>query len=131
MEDKLKARNIIDISFPKGAQTYKFASSYLVGGVSSSIRVNQAIQAPLYISHGNGSRLFDVDGNEYIDFNTSYGAAILGHNHLRINKAVEKALGLGIICSHETIYNSKLAQMIVESVPCAELVRFAPSGTEA
>jgi glutamate-1-semialdehyde 2,1-aminomutase len=118
------------MSFRKSQELYQFAKEYLVGGVCSSARVNPALGHPLYLSKGDGAKLYDLDGNEYIDFCTSYGASILGHNHPRIKEAVMEALEMGVICSYETEHHGKLAKMVVDLIPCAELVRFTGSGTE-
>ena len=109
---------------------YSFARQYLPGGVSASARANKAIGHPFYVSRGDGGRVCDLDGREYVDMCMSHGAALLGHNHPKIKAAVAKALDLGIICSYETEYHSALAKRVTENVPCADMVRFAGSGTE-
>ncbi len=109
---------------------YQFASQYLPGGVCASARVNDAIGRPFYVSRGDGAYLYDLDGKPYVDMCTSHGASLLGHNHPRIKAAIQTALDLGILCACETEYQSRLAQRITELVPCAEMVRFAGSGTE-
>jgi glutamate-1-semialdehyde 2,1-aminomutase len=115
----------------KGQQQYEFAREYLVGGVSSSVRLCRAYgNRPFYVAHGEGAKVVDVDGREYIDLCTSHGASLLGHKHPKIVAALQQAAEMGIICSYETEYQSALAEKIVELVPCAELVRFSGSGTE-
>lgn len=111
-------------------QLYEEAQRYLPGGVSATARANAALGHPLYVSRGDGARLYDVEGREYIDMCMSHGASLLGHNHPRIKAAVARALDLGIICSCETEHHVALARRVTELVPCAELVRFAGSGTE-
>lgn len=96
----------------------------------ATARANAAIGHPFYVARGDGSRIYDVEGREYIDMCMSHGASLLGHNHPRIKAAVAKALDLGIICSCETEHHVALARRVTELVPCAELVRFAGSGTE-
>ena len=110
---------------------FEFASQYLVGGVSSSIRLNPVLGYPFYVSRGDGAKLYDLDGREFLDLNMSYGASLLGHNHPKIKQAIQQALDMGIICANETEYHSQLAKKIVDLTPCAELVRFTCSGTEA
>lgn len=112
------------------ANLFEFAQQYLPGGVSASARQNVAIGHPFYVSRGDGSRVYDVNGREYIDMCMSHGASLLGHNHPGIKEALAKTLELGIICSYETPFHSQLAKRITEMVPCAEMVRFAGSGTE-
>jgi glutamate-1-semialdehyde 2,1-aminomutase len=110
---------------------YEEACRYLPGGVNASARTNKAIGHPFFVSSGDGPYIFDVDGRRYIDMCMSHGASLLGHNHPRIRAAVNSALDLGVICSSETEHQIALAKRICEVVPCAELVRFAGSGTEA
>jgi len=115
----------------KHQELFNFASQYLVGGVSSSIRLDPVLGHPFYVSRGSGSKIYDVEGREFIDLNMSYGASLLGHNHPKIKEAIRQALELGIVCSNETKYQGQLAKKIVDLVPCAEMVRFTCSGTEA
>ncbi len=115
----------------KNINLYEFARNYMPGGVSSSIRMCRSLGYPLYIQRGEGSKVYDVDGNEYIDLHMSHGATILGHNNSKIKAAIQKALHMGIICSYETEYHSQVAKKISELVPCAEMVRFVCSGTES
>jgi glutamate-1-semialdehyde 2,1-aminomutase len=109
---------------------FAFASRYLPGGVCASARANAAIGHPFYVSRGDGALLYDLDGKSYVDMCTSHGASLLGHNHPAIRAAVQSALDLGILCANETEHPSRLAQRIAELVPCADMVRFAGSGTE-
>lgn len=115
----------------KTQQLFDFANRYLVAGVSGSARLNAATGLPLYLTHGDGCRVYDVDGREFIDYNLSHGATFLGHNHPRIREGIEKALAMGVICAYETEYHSRAAELICQTVPCAEQVRFANSGSEA
>lgn len=106
------------------------AQQVLPGGVTASFRLNKATGRPLYVARGDGALVYDVDGREYVDLCMSHGASLLGHNHPRIKAAVAQGLEMGIICSYETEYHTQLAQRLTELVPCAEMVRFAGSGTE-
>lgn len=115
----------------KSEALFDFASRYMVAGVSGSARLNAALGRPLYLTHGDGCRVYDVDGRAYIDYNLSHGATFLGHNHPQIRKAIQQALDMGVICAYETEHHSRLAEMICRLVPCAEQVRFANSGSEA
>jgi len=112
------------------SELYEQAQKYLAGGVCATARANAAIGHPMYVTRGDGSRIYDVEGRAYIDMCMSHGASLLGHNHPQIKTAVAKALELGIICSYETEHHVALAGRVTELVPCAELVRFAGSGTE-
>lgn len=109
---------------------YAAASVVLPGGVCASARANAAIGLPFYVSRGDGALLYDLDGKPYIDMCTSHGASLLGHNHPAIKAAVQSALDIGILCANETMHAAQLAQRLSAMVPCAEMVRFAGSGTE-
>lgn len=109
---------------------YAAASQYLPGGVCAAARANAAIGRPFYVSRGDGALLFDLDGKPYIDMCTSHGASLLGHNHPAIKAAVQSALDIGILCANETELAARLAARLRDLVPCAEMARFAGSGTE-
>jgi glutamate-1-semialdehyde 2,1-aminomutase len=112
-------------------EMHEFASQYLVAGVSSAVRLSKALGHPFYTVSGNGSKLYGVDGKEYIDMCMSHGASFLGHNNPQIVKAIQRALELGIVCSHETEFHGIFAKKICDMVPSCELVRFTCSGTDA
>lgn len=107
------------------------ARQHLVGGVGAGGRYHPVLGRALYFARGRGSRLWDVDGKEYIDFFTGSGANFLGHDHPAMRGAIENALEVGVICNAETEFHARLAEMVAQAVPCAEKVRFANSGTEA
>lgn len=109
---------------------YTAAQTVLPGGVTASFRVNRAIGRPFYVARGAGSYVYDLEGRPYVDMCISHGASLLGHNHPSLKAAVGQALELGIICSYENEHHAALAQRICDLVPCAEMVRFAGSGTE-
>jgi glutamate-1-semialdehyde 2,1-aminomutase len=115
----------------KGEQLFASAQRHLVGGGGAGGRYHPLLKRPLYLSRGKGSRFWDVDGKEYIDFFTGSGANFLGHDHPAIAAAIRQALEIGVICNGETEYHSRLADLVAEAVPCAEKIRFANSGTEA
>ena len=114
---------------PKSKRLYARAKKVLPAGVSYFIRYFEPY--PFYVSHAKGSKIYDVDGNTYIDFWMGHYTHILGHNSAPIRRAVEKQLEKGIhlgVC-HEL--EVALAEQVVRMVPCAEMVRFTSSGTEA
>jgi len=112
-------------------ELYESARQHLPGGVSASYRASPALGGrPFFVSRGDGAFVYDLDGREYVDMCISHGASLLGHNHPLLKAAVHKALELGTICSYETEYHTALAARIAALVPCAEMVRFAGSGTE-
>jgi len=115
----------------KSLELFESAREHLIGGAVAGGRYNASLKRPLYIARGRGSRIWDVDGKEYIDFSTGSGANFLGHRHPAIQEAIAQALEVGCICNLETEYHSRLAKMISEAVPCAEKIRLQNSGTEA
>jgi len=86
---------------------------------------------PPVIERASGCRLFDVDGNAYIDYVGSWGPMIVGHAHPAVVKAIQEAAGLGVSYGAPTPWETELAGMVVEAIPSIEMVRFVNSGTEA
>lgn len=111
-------------------QLWSKARQVLPGGVCSSARMNQGLGYPFYISRAAGSKVYDLEGDEYVDLCTSFGASLLGHAHPRIVQGIERALQMGIMCAYENEWHSRLAAIIAETVPCIDMVRFSMSGTE-
>jgi glutamate-1-semialdehyde 2,1-aminomutase len=109
---------------------YDLAQQYLAGGVSAAARIHGALGRPFMTARGDGARVWDVDGREYVDCFTSSGASLLGHGHPAVKRAVQQALDLGIVCAHETSWQGEVARKIAAVVPSAERVRFTGSGTE-
>lgn len=112
-------------------EQYQRASEYLAGGVSSSTRLNHAVGHPMYFQRGVGCRVWDLDDRDYIDLCCSHGATLLGHGDARIRAAVERTLDRGATCSYESELHAEYAQLLCETVPCIERLRFTGSGTEA
>jgi glutamate-1-semialdehyde 2,1-aminomutase len=110
---------------------YGKASVYMQGGACAPGRIHGSIGRPLYLQRASGSRLYDIDGNEYIDFHNSAGGAFFGHNHPRLRSAVERSLEEGFFMNFDTPHHAELAELICVSVPSAEQVRFSNTGTEA
>jgi glutamate-1-semialdehyde 2,1-aminomutase len=106
------------------------ARRYIAGGVSSDAR-RGVKPAPLYIDHAKGSRMWDVDGNEYIDFVLGQGPLILGHTPTPVLAAVAAQMGRGQVYSAQHELEIEVAKTICEIVPCADLVRFNSVGSEA
>ena len=116
----------------KNEKLFKEALQYLPGGVNSPVRAFKAVGGkPIILTKGRKSRVWDADGNEYIDLLASWGALILGHAPKKVVKAVqdeaERGLSFGLTNPHEIT----LARLVVEMVPSVEKVRFVNSGTEA
>jgi glutamate-1-semialdehyde 2,1-aminomutase len=112
------------------ANLYERAQGVLASGVSASMRLNPYLGRPLYVSRGEGPYLYDLEGKRFIDFNMSNGAALLGHDHPAVKRAVNHGVELGIIAAAETPYHEELAATLVEIIPAAERVRFSSVGSE-
>ncbi len=110
---------------------YEQARKVLPGGVNSSTRLSKALNVPFYASRSRGASVWDIEGNEFIDMCCGHGAALLGHAHPAIDRAVHEAGELGYACAFETEYHAELARCVCRHVPCAERVRFCNSGSEA
>ena len=111
---------------------YRQAEQVIPGGVNSPVRSCRAVGThPLFIARGLGSKIFDVDGNSYIDYVGSWGPLILGHAHPEVVEAVKTAAELGTSFGIPTKLEVELAQMITEMVPSMEMIRMVNSGTEA
>jgi len=110
---------------------FEIASRSLSGGVSSSTRVNKALGHPLYIREAHGSRVRDLDGNEYLDLCCSHGANLLGHGDPRVRAAIDAVLDRGFPSSYEDESVAEFAKLLCETVPCLDRVRFTCSGSEA
>ena len=106
------------------------AQAVLAGGVSASMRLHPYLGRPLYVDRGEGPYLYGLDGKRYIDFNMSNGAALLGHDHPAVKRAVLHGVELGIITAAETPFHERLAARMVEIIPAAERVRFSSVGSE-
>ncbi len=105
---------------PLGTQTYSKSKTQYPRGVS-----------PYFITKGRGSRVWDVDGNEYIDFVNSLAAVTLGYNDPSVNRAVRNQLRNGVLFSLPHPLELEVAKIVTEMVPCAEMVRFGKNGSDA
>ena len=115
----------------RGDEHFRLADQYLLKGTGAPPRIYPLIGRPLYLSRADGAYLFDLDGNRFIDYHSSSGAALLGHNHPAMKAAILRALEQGFYCNFESEHHARLAQLICEMIPSAEVVRFAGSGSEA
>lgn len=113
----------------RSKEIYHRIDSLVPGGTHSNIRFFDPY--PLWFARAKGSRIWDVDGNEYLDCVINMSALILGHGDERVTEAVKKQLDTGLTCGVETELNVTLAEKIKEIVPCAESVKLSNSGTEA
>lgn len=113
----------------KSEDLFKDAKNYLPGGVNSPVRAIKPY--PFFAFKGEGARLFDVDGNSYLDYCLAYGPLVLGHSYPPVVEAVGQQLLRGSAFGVPTEAEVALAREVVKRVPCAEMVRFVNSGTEA
>jgi glutamate-1-semialdehyde 2,1-aminomutase len=111
---------------------FKKATEIIPGGVNSPVRACRSVGTePVFIDHAQGSWLYDVDGNRYIDYIGSWGPMILGHRHPQVLDAIASVLKRGISFGAPTDLEIQLAQLVIEAVPSIEMVRMVNSGTEA
>jgi glutamate-1-semialdehyde 2,1-aminomutase len=110
-------------------QRYQRSCLTLAGGVSSSLR-RAAKPYPLFFDHGSGSRVFDVDGNEYLDYGLAWGPLILGHSHPAVVEAVRRQAGRALTFGAQHDLEFEVSELLNRTIPCADLVCFANSGTE-
>src|SRR6476661_11079075 len=116
----------------KSESLFRRAQELIPGGVNSPVRAFRSVGGnPVFIARGSGSHIFDVDGNEYIDYVGSWGPLLLGHRHPEILAALEKAMAIGTSFGAPTEAEVELADAICEAVPSIEMVRLVNSGTEA
>lgn len=120
------------ISREKSLAHFAEAQKLIPGGVNSPARAFGGVGgSPLIIDRGTGAYLYDIDGNELVDFVGSWGPHILGHQHPAVIAAVEAALKKGTSFGAPTELETELAQVVVDAVPSVEKVRMVSSGTEA
>jgi glutamate-1-semialdehyde 2,1-aminomutase len=116
----------------RSAALFDEAKRRLPGGVNSPVRSFRAVGGqPRFIARGQGSHIWDVDGNEYIDYVLSWGPLILGHAHPNVIDAINRAAANGTSYGAPTPGEVELARLVQEAMPALELVRFVNSGTEA
>ena len=108
------------------------AQKLIPGGVNSPVRAFKAMGGnPLFIKKAKGSKIYDADGNSFIDYVGSWGPAILGHSHPKVNAALKKAVDRGTSYGAPTELEVTLAELVLEAFPTMDMVRFVNSGTEA
>ncbi|HEU5343993.1 MAG TPA: glutamate-1-semialdehyde 2,1-aminomutase [Ktedonobacterales bacterium] len=116
----------------RSAEMFARARQVIPGGVNSPVRAFRAVGGqPVFIQRGAGAYLYDVDGNQYIDYVGSWGPLIFGHAHPRVVEAITAAAQRGASYGAPTEAETRLAELVIEAVPSIELVRFVNSGTEA
>jgi len=120
------------LKLTKSKELFARAREVLPGGVNSPVRSFSAVGGdPRFIARASGSKVYDVDGNEYIDYLGSWGPLILGHAHPWVSEAVKAAVERGTSYGAPTEAEVEIAYAVVNAVPSIEKVRFVSSGTEA
>lgn len=121
-----------DISREKSAALYAKAKTYFPGGVNSPVRAFKSVYGtPLFIEKGDGSHIWDADGNEFIDFCCSWGPLILGHNNAKVREKVMAVMQNGMSFGAPTALENELAELILKNNRFIQKLRFVSSGTEA
>ncbi len=113
----------------KSEELFQIAKKFLPGGVDSPVRAYKPY--PFFAERSEGPYIYDVDKNYYIDYCLAYGPLVLGHAHPEVIEAVKEQLELGSAYGVPTEKEIELAKLVVKKIPCAEMVRFVNSGTEA
>ncbi len=118
--------------YKKSIQEFRKSKKLIPGGVNSPVRAFKSVGCdPIFFEKGKGSKLFDVDGNEYIDCVSSWGPLIFGHADSDTVSSIQKALKFGTTYGAPTVIETKIAEQIIKMVPSIEKVRMVNSGTEA
>lgn len=119
-------------SYSKSIEAFAEAKTLMPGGVNSPVRAFKSVKMdPIFMERGKGSKIYDIDGNEYIDYVLSWGPLILGHANDRVVEAIKKVAELGTSFGAPSLIETKLAKLVKERVPSIEIVRMVSSGTEA
>lgn len=121
------------MKFTNSEALYEEALEHIVGGVNSPSRAYNGVGGgtPVYMEHAKGAYFWDVDGNKYIDYLAAYGPIITGHAHPHIAKAITNAATNGVLYGTPTKLENTFAQILKETIPSLDKVRFVNSGTEA
>ncbi|OMF50467.1 glutamate-1-semialdehyde-2,1-aminomutase [Paenibacillus rhizosphaerae] len=111
---------------------FEEAKQYIPGGVNSPVRAFKSVGlTPIYVDHAQGSRVYDIDGNSFIDYVGSWGPLIMGHAHPEVIAAVQETAAKGTSFGAPTLIETEMAKLVCERVPSIDIVRMVNSGTEA
>lgn len=120
------------LNLEKSSQAFAQAKEVMPGGVNSPVRSFARVKCdPPFIAKASGSKIYDIDGNEYIDYVGSWGPMIVGHAHPNVVKAIQEATTRGTSYGAPTLLETQLAKKVIELMPSIEKIRMVNSGTEA
>lgn len=120
------------MGYEKSIKAMETAENLMPGGVNSPVRAFKSVDTPaIFMDHADGSKIYDIDGNEYIDYVLSWGPLILGHKNKRVIEKLHEAVDNGTSFGASTLQENKLAELVIDRVPSIEKVRMVSSGTEA
>lgn len=121
------------MKYTKSKEIYERAVKIIPGGVNSPVRAFKSVDKsyPIFVNRGKGSKIYDEDNNEYIDYICSWGPLILGHNNERVLAGVREAIELGSSFGLPTKLEVELAELVCKCYPSMDMIRFTTSGTEA
>jgi glutamate-1-semialdehyde 2,1-aminomutase len=118
--------------YERSQKLFEEAVKYIPGGVNSPVRAFKSVGGnPVFITRGEGSKVYDVDGNEYIDYVQSWGPLILGHRHPKVIEALQECLEMGTSFGAPTELETKMAKLVTNAISSIDMVRMVNSGTEA
>lgn len=127
MQEKLGRRGA-----QRSQQAFDEAKKVMPGGVNSPVRAFKSVGlTPMYIDRASGSRIYDIDGNSFIDYVCSWGPLIMGHAHPEVVQALQETAAKGTSFGAPTLLETQMAQLVAERVPSIDVVRMVNSGTEA
>ncbi len=118
------------MKFDQSKQWFERACKVIPGGINSNVRAISE-PFPLFYARAKDAHLWDIDGNEYIDYVLGQGPMLLGHTPAVVLEAIRKQLDLGLVYAGQTEAEVRAAELMVKHIPCAEMVRFNNSGSEA
>ncbi|KZB92800.1 glutamate-1-semialdehyde aminotransferase [Bacillus sp. VT 712] len=119
-------------SYEKSKAAFLQAKQLMPGGVNSPVRAFKSVDMdPIFMERGKGAKIYDIDGNEYVDYVLSWGPLIHGHSNDRVVEAIKKVTESGTSFGAPTLIENELAKVVISRVPSIEIVRMVSSGTEA
>ena len=120
------------LNLSKSLEAFEEAKSLMPGGVNSPVRSYRSVDCnPPFIARAEGDKIYDIDGNEYIDYVGSWGPMVVGHAHPQVVKALQEAAARGTSYGAPTVIESELAKLVQSVYPSMEMLRMVNSGTEA